>query len=110
MLGKDLTNQEKLEEVYHMVKENNDILRGLRRRSNISAMFTIFYWTVILGSLVGVYYFVNPLVSGALEKKDSIEKSLQNLDQLKNILPEISTIQNAMGGLQGQKASGITAK
>ena len=101
----DLTNQEKLEEVYILAKENNDILRSLRRRSNISSVFTIFYWMIILGSLVGVYYFVNPLVSGAMEKKDGVQKSLDNLDQLKSILPEINTIQKAMGSLNG-KASG----
>ncbi len=102
----DLTNQEKLEEVYHLVKENNDVLRSLRRRANISIVFTIFYWTVIFGSLVGVYYFVNPLVSGALEKKDSLQKSLQGLDQLKSILPEINTIQNAVSNLNVGKTSG----
>lgn len=105
----DLTNQEKLEEVYHLVKENNNILRSLRRRENVATVFRIIYWLVILGALGGVYYFVNPFVSGVVNKKENAEKSLQQFDQLKKIIPEINSLQNAMSSLQTQKVTTDTA-
>ena len=36
MSGTDLNNQEKLEEVYHMTLENNEILRAMRKEQHIA--------------------------------------------------------------------------
>jgi hypothetical protein len=87
----DLTNQEKLEEVYAMTMENNEILRSIRRQQNIGYFFKIFYWIVILASLGGAYYYVKPIVN-AFTGSGSASETIKQFNQLRSQLPEAKLI------------------
>lgn len=59
-------------------EENNDILRSMQRSMRIQRFLSILYWTFIIGSLFGLYYFIQPYIeqilgvySGAKEGLDS---------------------------------------
>lgn len=50
-----------------VVKENNTILRKMRRSARIGTALHIFYWIVVIGLSAGAYYFIEPYI-GQLEK------------------------------------------
>ena len=95
----DLTNQEKLEEVYKMTLENNEILKGIRNRERIGNAFKILYWTIIIGSFVGVYYYISPMLNIVLKNKSKIEEGIKALPGL---FPELKTLNGVYDAAKSQ--------
>ncbi|MFA5997589.1 MAG: hypothetical protein WC791_03845 [Candidatus Paceibacterota bacterium] len=52
----------KLDELLELTRENNKILTGMRSTARWGSFFKVIYWTVILGSIVGVYYYFQPTI------------------------------------------------
>ena len=77
-----LTNQEKLDEMYEMTMENHEILRSIKRSTNLSNAFSFLYWIVIIGSIGGAYIFVSPLISAFLANKDKIKSTFEQVNQV----------------------------
>ena len=44
------------------VKENNMMLRKMRRGARVRAVLHLFYWLVIIGFSFGAYYFLEPYI------------------------------------------------
>lgn len=84
----ELTNQEKLDEMYELTLENHDILRSIRRNSRVANTFTFFYWLVVLGALGGAYIYVSPLIKAIAENKEKIESTINQVNQMSGMLPE----------------------
>jgi hypothetical protein len=49
-----------LKENTALAKENNMMLKRLIRAQKFSTIYRIFYWTVIILSSLGAYYFIQP--------------------------------------------------
>ncbi len=88
------TNQEKLDEMYELIKENNEILSGLLRRERISNFFRIMYWLIILGTIFGVYYYIQPIIQSLTFNLESVQNGLNKLNQASGNLPEVSRIKD----------------
>ncbi|HCC06061.1 TPA: hypothetical protein DEP94_01720 [Candidatus Nomurabacteria bacterium] len=107
MKTSDLTNQEKLEEIFEMTKENNDILRNLRRQQYIANAFRFLYWVVILVSLGGAYYYVKPAIDSFNQNKTKMDNTLQQFNDLRSSLPETKLFDQVMQGIRN--ATGVSA-
>lgn len=70
----DPNDRELLDEVVALSRENNEILRAMRRRQRIGGMVRTLYWLVILGSMVGAYYYFQPQMQSVI---DMYNKALQ---------------------------------
>ena len=88
MQAPDLTNQEKLEEVYAMTMENNKMLRSMKRQQTFANIFRLLYWIVIIISLGGVYYYVRPIVDAFTTNGGKIEESINQFNILRAQFPE----------------------
>ena len=104
MAGTDLTNQEKLEEIYKLTQENNHMLHGMRNRERVANAFKILYWIVIIGSLLGAYYYVKPLISVFVTNKDKMDQTLSQFGQLQRQFPEMKMIQQIMEKIKGSSS------
>ncbi len=104
-MSENLNNQQKLEEVYHMTMENNEILRSMRRQQHIANAFRLFYWVVILGALGGAYYYIRPAINTLSENKQQVDSALKQFNELRSQLPETKVIQEVINGLKA--SSGI---
>ncbi len=51
-----------LEKSLELEKENNTLLRSIKRSLQISSIMSIVYWVFIVGSAVGAYYLIQPYV------------------------------------------------
>lgn len=104
----DLTNQEKLEEIFEMAKENNDILRNLRRQQNIANAFRFLYWIVILVSLGGAYLYVKPAIDSFNQNKTKVDETLQQFNSLRSQLPETKILDQVMKGIKSATGGAAT--
>ena len=108
MLGKDLTNEQKLNEIYKMTEENNEILRTIRRQQYFSNFLKVVYWLVILGFLGGAYYFVRPFISVFTGDSTKVEEKINQFNQMRNQLPETKLINSFFRGMQPKEEGGAT--
>jgi hypothetical protein len=104
MIGKDLSNEEKLNEIYKLTEENNRILHNMRRGQFVANFFRTIYWVVIIVSLGGAYYLVKPIVATFSTGNGSgLSETIQELSALKANFSELKAIQKALG--ENQPAS-----
>lgn len=101
-MSSDLNNQEKLEEVYHLTVENNEILRSMRRQQHITNAFRFIYWLVILGALGGAYYYIRPILGGIADNKSKIDTTLKQFEDLRAQLPETKLLDQLLNGVKMQ--------
>ena len=108
MSGTELNNQEKLEEIYKLTVENNHLLHGMRNRERVANAVRILYWIVIIGSLLGAYYYVKPILSVFITNKDKVDQTLNQFDQLQKQFPEMKMLQQVMSKFKGEVATTTT--
>jgi hypothetical protein len=85
--------KELLKRTIALEEENNEILRKMQRSMRIQKFLSILYWVFIIGSILGLYYFIQPYVeqilsiySGAKDGLDSGVGAVNNvIDNLKKI-------------------------
>jgi len=51
-----------VEESLELSRENNKMLHSMRNSLRWSRVFRIFYWTIIIGSMLGAYYYLQPFL------------------------------------------------
>lgn len=101
----DLNNQEKLEAVYKMTLENNDILRTIRRQHYFSNFLSSLYWLMVIGVIGGAYYFIRPVVTAISSNSGGVEETINQFNQIRSQLPETKLINQVMNGLKTTKAT-----
>lgn len=88
----------KLEEILELSRENNEMLRSMRRTQRWKSFFTFVYWAVILGSIFGVYYYFQPTIQKYTETFKSSVGVLQKLESAAGSIPtDIQAVKNLVG-------------
>lgn len=80
-----------------LAEENNKILRSMRRSARVSSFLGVIYWLIILASIFGVYYTLQPYIDSFLKGYNSM---LENIDGMKDIISNIPFIPTGLGGKQ----------
>ena len=52
--------RELLNQSIKLAQENNRLLRSIRRSTKIASVLRILYWVIILGTVFGTYFFLQP--------------------------------------------------
>jgi hypothetical protein len=100
MIDKQLSNEEKLDAIYKMTSENQEILKSIRRQGYISGTFRVLYWLMVIGFVGGTYYYIRPFIGMVVSNSSKIEQTMGQLNQLKNQLPETKLLNQLLEGLQ----------
>ena len=72
-----------LEETFKIEKENNEMLHTLYRDMVMGRAFRIFYWVIILGILVGSFYYIQPYIDPILKMYNKATSLVSGLGQPK---------------------------
>ncbi len=96
----DLTNQQKLEEIYKLTLENNHLLHKLQNRMRMGTVIRIVYWLAILGALGGVYYYIRPVIETVASTTTQTESMFRQLEQFRSQFPETRAIQQFMNQIR----------
>ena len=93
---KNLTNEEKLDEMYRLTRENHEMIRSMRRQQTFATILRVLYWLVVLGALGSTYYFIKPVIdtfsSGGMQSGNT----LAIFNQLKDSFPETKLLNQVM--------------
>ena len=88
-------NDRKLDELLELTRENNKILSGMRRTQRWSSFFSIVYWAVILGSILGVYYYFQPAIQKYMKTFQTSVCIIQNFEKAAGSIPaDLQTVKN----------------
>lgn len=87
----------KLDELLEITHENNKILRSMRRAQRWGSFFRFVYWTVILGSVLGVYYYFQPMIQKYMKTFQTSIGIIQNFEKTAGSIPtDIQTAKNLL--------------
>jgi|AntRauTorckE6833_2_1112554.scaffolds.fasta_scaffold03172_2 hypothetical protein len=73
--------RELLEETYALAKENNEIMRGIRRSNRWASIRKGLYWLVIIVVLIMAYNYLKPIfqqIQGTYEAIQGTAEEVQN--------------------------------
>ncbi len=96
MDAKKLSNQEKLDHMFEMVNELNHEMHEMKKKEAAEGAYRLFYMTLVVIALAGVYYFVSPLFEAIKKAPGLIDTSMQKIEDLKKNIPNPTKIQQAV--------------
>ena len=71
-----------LSENLEISKESLKILKGIRRANRLSTAFKVFYWLIIIGSMVGAYYYLQPYIQQALTIVKQAQETISGVQKI----------------------------
>jgi len=83
-----------LKETAELAKENNKILRGMRRSARFGLLWKIFYWVVIIVLSYGTYVYVQPYITIMQQTYSEMQKNIQSVKDVTSKIPSIPNISN----------------
>jgi hypothetical protein len=89
--------RELLRETAELTKENNKILRAMRRSARFAMIMRIIYWAIIIGGVVVSYYAIQPFINPLIDGYKNLQSSLSNVKDLTTKIPSLT---NLFGGKQ----------
>ena len=87
----------KLEEVYELVKENNSMLKKVRRVQKNAMLIRVLYWFVIVAIALGAFYYIKPYMENLISVYTNTADTFNNLEQ--NI-PDVGNINELLKQIQ----------
>jgi ABC-type uncharacterized transport system fused permease/ATPase subunit len=97
------SNQEKLDEMYEMIKENNEILRSLLRRERFATAIRIAYWLIVIGVVGGAFYFIKPYAQTVMSNVSSLQNAINSLNGVTTSMPEINAFKAFLESVKNLK-------
>ncbi len=77
--------RDEIEEIYKLTKENNKILRSMRRSARIHALFKLIFWVAILGLPVWAYFnYIQPVLGDVINTLETVQNAGEKLQQINN--------------------------
>lgn len=78
-------NQVRIEELYTLTKENNELLKKIRHGQLIAQWTRVFYWVVIIVMTLGGVYFLKPYLNNLLNVYGGGASNISNISQFSDI-------------------------
>ncbi len=94
--------QDQLDEMEQMLKENNSILRGMRQSARVKGFFKFLFWAAIIA---GIYFawqaYVQPVANQASQTYQSAQGQVQSVqNQLQSTQRSLQGVQQAASSTQ----------
>lgn len=74
--------REMLKKTLELSQENNKMLHAIRRSMFIGRIVRIVYWVIIIGAAIGIYYYINPYVEGAINAYGNVKSDIKSFGDL----------------------------
>ena len=74
--------RELLRKTLELAQENNKMLHSIRRGMFWGRIMRVVYWIIILGAAVGIYYYIEPYIDGAVNAYGDVKGDLKSFGDL----------------------------
>jgi len=71
-----------LEEISKLVRENNEILKSMKKSQRLSQIMRIIYWLFLIGTAFGAYYFIQPYIDSVKDLYGGASDSVNRFNSL----------------------------
>jgi len=70
-----------IRENIRIAEDNNRLLRKIVSANRWARIFKLLYWVIIIGSMVGVYYYIQPVLINMLDTYQGLVSGVQNIQK-----------------------------
>jgi len=70
-----------IEQNNKLIHENNELLKKIYRYIKWKRIFATFYWILIIGTIFGLFFFLEPYIDQALKTYESAVNVIRNVGQ-----------------------------
>ena len=78
--------------ILELIKENNKILHSMQRSARFGSFLRVLYWSLIIGSMIGSYYFIQPYIDQLLRVYKDINSTVGDVKNKVGGIPDLSNI------------------
>ena len=72
-------DDKQLNELLDLTRENNKILRKMQSSNRWASFFSFLYYVLIISSIVGSYYLIQPMLQPILDAYQNMAKDIQGV-------------------------------
>lgn len=91
-------NEREMKELLELTRDNNKLLHKMRRHAIYGNIMRLFYWAIILGGPVVIYfYYLQPYLQQVLETYSGVQGSVENVGNKAGQIPGLSGLLNLLG-------------
>jgi len=94
----DAKEKKLLKETAELARENQKLIKKVRRAQLWGRAFRIIYWVIILGVTFGAYYFIQPFVEQFLNIYEGISGGIDSVQNVGDNLPDLSRLSDFLRG------------
>jgi len=77
-----------LEDILGLTQENNKLLKKMHRASVWGHIFSVMYWIIIVGAMLGSYYYLQPYIDVLIGAYQTLMSSVESVQNLGNAMPK----------------------
>lgn len=90
-----------LEETYKLARDNNKMLRRMRRAAWLGGIFKVLFWAVIIGVPAWLYYeYAQPIIGDLMQTISQVQGASAQIQQMGGSMQQIQQLdQGATGQL-----------
>ncbi len=92
----DQETKELLRESIEISKENNEMLKKMVRAQKWTNIYRVVYWSIIIFSSVGAYYFIQPYLSSMVNLYTNGVSDISNISNSLNIKTDKQQFQDLL--------------
>jgi len=70
-----------IRENIRIAEDNNRLLRKIVSANRWARIFKVLYWIIIIGSMVGIYYYIQPILMDLLDAYEGLISGMQNIQK-----------------------------
>jgi len=105
LLRMDIEDRELLDRTYRLAKENNEMLRSMRRAAFFSGLFRMAVWIALVGVPLWFYIqYLHPTLSSAIDTLNKVQGSMN--DASARVNAPVSDFTQMLEGLKGYLPGG----
>ncbi len=86
-----------LREILEKTEENNKMLHKMHRSLLWGRIFRIFYWTLIIGGSIGIYYYLSPYLQSLFNTYQSLLGGAEQANTTIQARPDIGALLKKFG-------------
>ena len=77
-----------LEKNIELSRDNNRILRKIHSNLRWGRFFRLLYWVIIIGSMLGLYYFLQPFIDSTVDTYKGFLGGIEKVQDTVNTIPD----------------------
>ncbi len=79
----DIDNEELLRRTYALAKENNKLIKKIRRGAIVSGLFRLMFWAVMIGLPIWMYFtFLQPILQQGMNTFEQVQGVVGQVQEL----------------------------